>query len=102
MIETPTLHLFCNGEDTVSAADVEDAWAVWCETSGEKREDYVDSMQWEQIADDKPYTIVTDPDDFPEFKDSPPSERYFGHVDATKLAREWAAQGRGPLASTNW
>jgi hypothetical protein len=101
MPDTATLHLFTDGTDTVTAADVEDAWAVWCETIGEKREDYPDT-EWSQVPDDQPFLIVMDLDDHPEYKGYPLSGRYDNHANVTKPAAEWAAQGRGFLCSTEW
>lgn len=44
------LRVWSNGTDTVVARDIEDAWAVWSEHSGEKREDYDDGDVWTEVA----------------------------------------------------
>lgn len=46
------LHVFQNEYDWVIAESEEDAWAVWCAWSGEKREDYADD-KFEQLPDDE-------------------------------------------------
>jgi hypothetical protein len=59
------LHVFTNDTDTVVARDVEDAWAVWCEHSGERRRDYEQcGMCWERLDPDKSLTIWNDGADF--------------------------------------
>ncbi len=79
------VYLMISGPDLVIAADVDDAWNVWSEHTGEKRDDYLDE-DFESWADDKQLTIDTD-DGEPE----------------TKTGAEWATtQGRGFLASSEW
>jgi hypothetical protein len=51
-----SLHVFQGECDWVVAESEEDAWAVWCETTGEKREDHVDDT-FEQLPDDKSMRI---------------------------------------------
>jgi hypothetical protein len=52
------LHIFQNDCDWVVAESIDDAWAVWCETTGEKREDYDDDRHfWTQLPDDQPLRI---------------------------------------------
>jgi hypothetical protein len=55
-----SLRVFHNGCDWVVALDAEDAWNVWCEASGESRDDYKDDMEWGAEPDDKPLTIWHD------------------------------------------
>jgi hypothetical protein len=78
------LHVFSDGTDTVVAASLEDALAVWTEHAGE-REDDMDPF--ELVPDEKPLTI-TDADD--------------GTME-TKTAGQWADDnGRGFMCSTEW
>ena len=44
---------YFNGTDSVIAKDVEDAWTVWEEAIGEKREDYKDLSWIEKNLDSK-------------------------------------------------
>ena len=53
------LHVFTNNYEGVVAADIDDAWAVWCNTTGENREDYPDS-EWEMLPDDSMLAIWLD------------------------------------------
>jgi hypothetical protein len=48
------------GPDTVVAFDQDDAWAVWCATSGERREDYEPFDTWQHLGDDHRLTIWRD------------------------------------------
>lgn len=84
------LHLFkLDDTCTVVARDEDDAWAVWCDSIGEKREDYQGSS-WEQVPDDELVSIIRDV--YAEH-----------HVKDTMTAAEWAAKdGRGFLCSTEW
>jgi len=86
------LHVFemTSGPDWVVAADVDDAWAVWSEHTGEKREDYEDSDGWEQLDDASDVRIAEDLS-----------------ADAlvwnTKTCAQWAAdEGRCFLCSTEY
>lgn len=91
------LHVFEMGPDTVIAYDVEDAWAVWCERLGEKREDYEPWDEPAQLDDDKPLKIWSDSDGVI----CEPGED--GGAVATRTCREWAdREGRGFLCSTEW
>ena len=85
------LHVFCNGTDKVIATDIEDAWAAWCETTGESREAYSgETWAWEQMPDDASLPIMRDPESGDRTKD-------------TLTCAEWVAKdGRGFLCSTEW
>lgn len=81
------LHLFSNGADIVSAADLADAMAVWEEQTCEDREDYP-AMVFDPIPDERELALGEEGDDGPR---------------ETKTAREWAvSQGRVIVASSEW
>lgn len=50
------LHVFQGECDWVIAESEDDAWAVWCETTGERRGDYQDHA-FHQLPDDQPLRI---------------------------------------------
>lgn len=50
------LRVYDNGCDQVVAESIDDAWQVWCETTGEDRADY-DDMEWGEEPDDRLQTI---------------------------------------------
>ena len=78
--------MFYNDHDYVVARSVEDAWEVWEQSCGEKREDYEPEWEWEQKSDDGTLTI-NDEDAGPQ----------------TKTRGEWArSNGRGFLCSTEF
>ena len=52
------LHVFSGECDKVVAESPEDAWVVWCESTGEDRGDY--DFDFELEPDDKPLTIWSD------------------------------------------
>jgi len=83
---TPDLHLFLLCEcDYVSAVDIDDAWTVYCEETGNKRKDFDDPGK--PIPDDKPVTVYC--------------EETGNKI--TKSAREWAMEnGRGVVFSTEY
>lgn len=111
------LHVFTLvlGPDTVVARDAEDAWAVWCEHTGEDREAW---EQWEQIDDAKAITIghedAPPPHECPHGCGTWAVEDVSRAVDSTghhptcpathhtKTNAEWASHGRGFLCSTEW
>jgi len=62
--------------ECVVAHDPTDAWAVWCENTGEKRADYPDD-DFELWPDDRPLTIT--------MIDEP------GQPKITKTGAQWAA-----------
>ena len=52
------LHVFTDDEDTIIARDEEDAWQVWFESCGERREDYeTEEPRWTKRPDDAELTI---------------------------------------------
>lgn len=86
-----SLHVFSDddGCDSVVAYSAEDAWAVWQEQTGEKRDDYPDK-RWEQDPDEEPLSILEETDE---------GEM----VRTTRTRAEWCAlNGRGFLCSTEW
>ncbi len=91
------------GPDTVVAYSIEDAWAVWAEHCGERREDYDDDT-WSVIADDQPFTIQLvemDASDLP--STVAPFVPATAKIKATATAKAWAEHsGRGFLCSTEW
>ena len=54
------LRVFHGECDWVVAESTEDAWKVWCESTGEKREDYEDVFDWTAEPDDQMMTIWND------------------------------------------
>lgn len=54
------LRVFSNDVDKVVARDADDAWAVWEESTGEKREDYDEDFEWEPVPPLKVMTIWED------------------------------------------
>lgn len=95
----PTLHLFTNGTDHVSAKDVNDAWDVWCGITDERREDYDhdEETSFRQVSDEENLTIELE-DEGPNGEEIPEGEVR----EYTLTAREWAAKGRGFLCSTEY
>ena len=85
---TPDLHLFylCDC-DYVAATDIDDAWAAYCEETGNKRGDFDDAGT--AIADDKRIAVA--------------EHEGRGAPKTTKTAREWAQRsGRGLAFSTEY
>jgi len=58
MNEEDELHVFESECDWIVAKSVDDAWDIWCEMTGEKREDYKDEQEFEQIPDDRWLTFI--------------------------------------------
>lgn len=56
------LHVWCNGVNHVVAESVHDAWVVWREHTGERRENYELDYPWTQEPDDKPLRVWGDAD----------------------------------------
>lgn len=78
------LKCYTNHYDWVIGYSEKDAWEVWCEHLGEKREDYAEA-QWIELSEDKYLRIEEDT---------------FG-VSMTKTVGEWIeSHGRGWLCST--
>lgn len=86
------LSVFEIGPDHVVAADIDDAWDVWCAHRGEKRGEYEGEMA--RVADDAVIRIFVDA----KGRITDESDK----VKSLKLtAAEWAArEGRGFLCST--
>ena len=57
------MKVYDNGCDNVVAESIDDAWAVWCETTGESRADY-DDMEWGELPDDELLTIRYEDGDY--------------------------------------
>jgi hypothetical protein len=94
MTEERQLHVFEGDEEWFVAYDAEDAWVVWAEFCGEKREDYDndEGLYWTLCPDDAPRKILTEE---PEDGYEPTGE--------TKTNAEWATlNGRGYLCSRDW
>jgi hypothetical protein len=70
------MHLFTNDYEIISAADVDDVWALWCDLTGNRRADFEAETEWRQIPDSQPVAIDVD------------------GVTETKPASEWAGMGR--------
>jgi hypothetical protein len=87
------LHVYCFDDcEWVVAESIDDAWAVWSESIGQKREDWPDGA-WEQEPDDKSMRIIVDDDG----AISDQGER----LELT--CREWATrEGRGYLCTTEY
>ena len=88
------MKVFFEGCDWVIAEDVDDAWKVWTEYCGEKREDYETEAGdfWEELPDDKEISITFD--DYDEHAFPNPQK---------KTCAEWIKEkGRGFLCSTEW
>jgi len=101
-----TLKCFENGADTVIAESVEDAWKVWCETTGEDREDYED-MEWLIKPDDRLITIRYEERVYSDLFDRLPeggvAKEHEGIEIVTATYGAWAnLKGRGWLCSTEW
>ena len=93
------LRMFTNDTDTVIAKDVDDAWVVWSEHTGEDREDYDDpyGWSWKEMPGTEELSIWCDSAGDP---DTPESD---GVELMAKTVAEWiAAQGRGFLCSTEY
>ncbi len=82
---------FFNDVDWVVAKDEQDAWTVWCESSGESKEDYDDSMTWEEIPMDNVLTLFND------------ECGMAGDGPRSRTVEEWIKiNGRGFLMSTEY
>ena len=101
-----TLKVYDNGCDHVVAESIDDAWRVWCETTGESRDDYGD-MEWGAESDGEPLTIRYEDGDYADLY----SERPEGATVETKGLLElitatfgaWAKLvGRGWLCSSEY
>jgi hypothetical protein len=87
-----SLHVFFNEQEWVIANDKEDALTVWYEQIGEKREDYEDEIEWQELADEQTLKLFDETD--PETNGKTPTE---------KTAKEWTEVfGRGLLGSTEY
>ena len=82
--------------DWVVAEDLEDAWKVYVEHNGGKREDF-EGDEMEEVPADKPLTIWCGPNGHPG------ESHVEGNARVTQQASKWAAQEpRGFLASTEF
>jgi hypothetical protein len=85
--------------DWVIAENVDDAWAVYVEHCGGKREDWSEGEGYvmEEVRGDAPLVIWCGPDGHP-------GETHVdGNAKVTKSAEQWAAQEpRGFLCSTEF
>lgn len=107
MTEAIELHVYENDTDKVVARDAEDAWAVWCESIGERREDYEDSWDWEKVPSSTIISIG-----FEEADPNPalyeglarlPSNDRIWEFRCKTTAADWAKRnGRGFLCSTEF
>ena len=102
------LHVFENDTDKVVAKDEEDAWAVWCEHTGERRSDHEEFWSWEQVPDHHEFSISFERDDpNPGLyegleREALPPKSYFSFCCKT-TAVDWARRrGRGFLSSTEY
>lgn len=95
MNEPRRLYVYCNGTDWVIACDEADALAVWCEYTGQAREDYDISEPFEQWPDDRLLSVFTDEHG----NICEPGDD--GGAPMKRTCREWAKlEGRGFLCST--
>jgi len=76
------MRVWTNGTDTVIAEDVNDAWLVWEEHTGEQMEDYPDDEWVERTGTLSVWDDDSENDEY-EVKD----------------CADWAADGRGFLCS---
>jgi hypothetical protein len=91
---TEALHCFTNGSDTVIAGDIDDAWAVWCADTGERRSDYGGTV-WLQLGDNEVIGLCVD-------ENYEPVEHDGGELLELTTA-EWAAKlGRCILCTTEY
>lgn len=111
MTDERQLHCFTNGTDTVSAYSVEDAHA-WFVTEYDTAPE--DMGELVPVPDDKVLTIAQE--DVPLFSECECAtwvwvnicKTIHGHhpdcriASPRKTAREWAAEGRGLVCSTEW
>ena len=96
MSDERKLHVFEIGPDTVIAYDVDDAWTVWSEQSGEDRDDYETYDDPVLLPDDKTLSIWCDADGIAE----PNGD---GADTVERTCAEWIArEGRGFLCSTEY
>lgn len=86
MASEKTLCLWTDRVMTVCAYGAEDALAVAYTELGEQAPD--DADVWTRVPDDDVVTVHSDD------PGEPPT--------VTKTAREWAAEGRGVVCSTDW
>jgi hypothetical protein len=91
MATSSELHVFemVAGCDWVVAADEDDAWVVWCEHTGEQREDYERDGGFVAVPEDQMMIIMSDP---------PLS----GETEPLTAGEHAQASGRGFLCSTEW
>lgn len=78
------LQVWTDGEDWVVAESAEDAMMVMVEHAGSCDSDL---SEWKALPDGETLRVTVEDD---------PAERY------AKTCAEWAAEGRGHLASVNW
>ena len=63
-----TFKVYDNGCDQVVAESIDDAWKVWCETTGEDRPDYED-MEWAVEQSDMLQTIRFEDEDYADYNE---------------------------------
>ncbi len=84
------LKVYFNDNDWVVASSEEDAWAVWCENTGEKREDFEDDFSFDPLPDTHVLSMGWDEGD-----DEPAL--------LTMTCQEWTVKcGRGFLGSWDY
>lgn len=84
---TMALQVWTDGEDWVVAESAEDAVAVMMEHIGaDDPSEITEARKWKALANDKTLRVTVDDD---------PAEHHI------KTCAEWAAEGRGHLASVN-
>jgi serine protease inhibitor len=82
------LNAYSNDVDTVVAKSIEDAWTVWCETTGEEKEDYINEVDFYMLDETTQWTI----------------ENFDGCENTkTQTLKKWIEEnGRGFLSSTEY
>jgi len=82
--------------DKVIAEGLDDAWTIWCEHTGESKEDYVEYDNPRLMRLDEKITIWCE-------KDGNISEPGNGAIPLSYTVAFWIAmEGRGFLCSTEW
>lgn len=103
----PALACWTNDTDTIVACSADDAWSVWEEHTGEKRDDYPDD-EWRRIDDHDEVRIRLDGITALDLSRGALQHGFSGVVgDAARvvvdLASVWAREnGRCFLCSTEW
>lgn len=100
------LGFYSNGNDTVIAESIEQAIAIWEETTGERWTDYEDEDDW-QLLDKSPDELIKVlwTDEFPRPEEVPTGGRIElgDYVGVCATAAQWIAHhGRGFFSSGEW